>query len=81
MDDLIFPPHALDEMQDDSLTEADVYTVVADFDERIEQDGGRTELARLLDDGRYVVVVLEDDGFTVVTSWLDKRRSRRRRRR
>jgi hypothetical protein len=81
MDDLIIPKHALDEMQNDGLTDDDVFTVVGDCDERIEQHSGRTEFARLLDDGRYVVVVVEDDGFTVVTAWLDKRRSRRRRRR
>jgi hypothetical protein len=81
MDDLVIPEHALDEMQTDSLTDEDVYTVVGDYDEKIVQQCGRTEFARLLDDGRYVVVVLERDGSTVVSAWLDKRRSRRRRRR
>jgi hypothetical protein len=40
MDDLIIPKHALDEMQRDSLTEDDVYAVVRDYDESIEQDTG-----------------------------------------
>jgi len=80
MNDLIIPKHALDEMQRDNLTEDDVYTVVGDYDEMIEQVRGRTEYARTLDDGRYLVVVIEDDGRTVVTVWLNKRRSRRRRR-
>jgi hypothetical protein len=80
MDDLIIPKHALDEMQRDSLTEDDVYAVVRDYDESIEQDTGRREYARELDDGRYVVVVIEDGQKTVVTVWWNKRRGRRRRR-
>ena len=80
MDDLVFLPHALEEMQADSLTEDDVYTVVGDYDDIIERDDGRTVYGRLLDDGRLVVVVIEHDGESVVTAWQDERRSRRRRR-
>jgi hypothetical protein len=76
MDDLSISDHALEQMQRDSLTEDDVYIVVGDYDERIEQVGGRTEYARDLDDGRHIVVI-EGDEQTVVTVWWDKRRSRR----
>ena len=80
MDDLVVPEHARDQMQRDSLTDDDVYLVVGDYDEKIERIEGRTEYARRLDDGRYVVVVIEYDGMTVVSAWCDRRRSRRRRR-
>jgi len=68
-------------MQRDVLTEDAIYIVTRDYDECVEQSGGRTEYARALDDGRYVVVVIEDDGQTVETVWCNKRRSRRQRRR
>jgi len=80
MDDLIIPEHALEQMQRDSLTEDDVYTVVGDYDESIERVDGRTVYGRMLDDGRHVTVVIEDDEITVVSAWVDKRRSRRLRR-
>lgn len=80
MDHLVFPRHALEEMQRDSLTRDDVYTVVADYDDTIERDDGRSVYRRLLNDGRFVVVVIDDDGMTVVSAWSDNRRSRRRRR-
>lgn len=80
MDDLVLPVHARDQMQRDNLTEDDVYTVVGDYDEKIERIEGRTEYARELDDGRHVVVVIEEDGVTVVSAWWNKRRSRWRRR-
>ena len=80
MDDLVLPVHARDQMQRDNLTEDDVYTVVGDYDEKIERIEGRREYARELDDGRHVVVVIEDDGVTVVSAWWNKRRSRWRRR-
>ena len=66
MDDLVFPEHALEEMRDDRLTDEDVYTVVGDPDEIIERDDRRSVYSRMLDDGRYVVVVIEDDAVTVV---------------
>jgi hypothetical protein len=81
VNDLVFPEHARDEMQTDGLTDCDVYTVVGDYDEKIERNEGRTEYVRELDDGRYAVVVIEDDGVTVVSAWWHKRRSSRSRRR
>jgi hypothetical protein len=80
VDDLVFPEHARDQMQRDGLTEDEIYTVVGDYDEKIERNDGRTEYARELDDGHYVLVVIEDDGVTIVSVWWNKRRSRRRRR-
>ena len=80
MHDLVFPPHALDEMRKDGLTKDDIYTVVGNCDDKVERLDGRAVYRRLLDDGRYVVVVIEDDDVTVVSAWCDKRRSRRRRR-
>ena len=81
MDELIFPEHALEEMLTDSITEADVYTVVGDYDELIERlADGRSEYGRMKDDGRWFMVVVENDGQTLVSAWWDKRRSRRRRR-
>ena len=80
VDDLVIPEHARDQMQRDSLTEDDICIVVGDYDEKVERIEGRTEYARELDDGRYVVVVIEDNGMTIVSAWWNKRRSRRRRR-
>ena len=80
MDDLSFPEHALKQMQRDSLTEDDVGIVVGDCDESIERVDGRTVYSRMLDDGRHVTVVIEDDAITVVSAWVDKRQSRRLRR-
>ena len=81
MDDLVFPGHALEQMRKDGLTKHDVYAVVSDSDEKIERTDGRTLYGRLLDDARYVVVVIEDDARTDVSAWQDKRRSRTRSRR
>ena len=81
MDDIIIPKHAADSLQDDGLTMDNVFTVVGDYDDRIERTvDGRTEYGRTLEDGRYVVVVIEHDGLTMVTAWQDKRRSRRQNR-
>ena len=74
MSDLIFTPHARDEMARDNLTEDDVYQVVADADDSLEYDDGRTRYPGTLDDGRELVVIIEDDGETVVTVWWWKRR-------
>ena len=79
MDNLEFEPHARDEMQRDSVSEDEVYHVVGDADDEIERDDGRTEYWRVLDDGRQIVVVVEDGTQTVKTVWWHKRRSRRRR--
>ena len=35
----------------------------------IGREDGRAEYSRMLDDGRLVTVVVEDDGETVVTVW------------
>mgnify|MGYP000913354123 CR=1 FL=1 len=80
MENLVFPAHALAAMRRDGLTEDDVYAVIGDYDDIVEQDTGRVEYAREMTDGRYVVVVMEDDGVTLVTAWWHKRRGRRRRR-
>ncbi len=77
--DLIFPKHARDEMQRDSVSEDEVYHVVADYDDMLTRLGGRTEYTRLLDDGRRILVVIEGDERTVVTVIWNKRQSRRRR--
>ena len=79
MDDLEFEPHAREGVQRDSVSEDEVYHVVGDADEEIDRDDGRTEYWRILDDGRQIVVVVEDDTGTVKTVWWNKRRSRRRR--
>ena len=55
-------------------------TVVGDYDEMIERiTDGRTEYSRMMDDGRWFVVVIENDGVTMVSAWWDRRRSRRQR--
>lgn len=80
MDDLIFIEHALVAMQADSITEDDVYSVIGDYDEAFQHIAdGRTEYGRKMDDGRWFVVVVENDGMTVVSVWWARRRSRRRR--
>ena len=81
MDDLIIPEHALEGMRTDSITEDDIHTVVGDYDEKIERlTDARTVYGRMMEDGRWFVVVIESDGETMVTAWWDRRRSRRRRR-
>jgi hypothetical protein len=75
---LIFPDHALEAMARDSITRDDVDVVVGDFDDSIERDDGRTVYTRTVD-GRDIVVVIEDDGETVVSAWLWRRRRPRRR--
>jgi hypothetical protein len=79
MNGLILSGHALEEMDNASISEDDVYHVVGDANDVIERDDGRTVYIRLLDDGREAVVVIEDDGQTVVTVWQWKRRRPRRR--
>jgi hypothetical protein len=78
--DLAFGPNALVEMAADAISEAEVYHVVEDADGIIDREDGRTEYTRMLDDGRWVLVLIEHDDITVVSVWWDKRRSRRRRR-
>lgn len=78
MDEYTFPDHAREERQADSLSDEDVTLVIGDFDEKIAREDGRVEYSRVLEDGRWVTVVVEGDGETVVTAWWDKRRSERR---
>ena len=78
MDALIFPSHARREMVRDRVVEAGVYHVVEDADETIVRDDGRTEYVGVWD-GRVFMVVIEDDGMTVVTVFEMKRRRRRTR--
>jgi hypothetical protein len=69
MPDLIFGGHALDEMQRDSVSADEVYLVVGDADVEYERNDGPTRYERLLDDGRYIVVMVQDDIQTVITVW------------
>jgi hypothetical protein len=81
MDHVIIPEHARKAMQTDSITDDDIYTVVGDYDEKIERlTDGRAVYGRMMEDGRWFVVVIENDGETMVSAWWDRRRSRRRRR-
>ena len=81
LDDIIIPEHARESMRADSVTEDGVFTVVGDYDETIERIAdGRTEYSRMMDDGRWFVVVMENDGETMVSAWWDRRRSRRQQR-
>jgi hypothetical protein len=68
MADLIFPEHALNRMAIRHITVADVYDVVEDADAIIERDDGRIEYIRAMTDGREIIVVIEDDGETVVSA-------------
>ena len=81
MEDLEFEPHARDEMASDTISEDEVYHVIGDADEIIERQDGRSEYARMMDDGRWIVVIVDQESRTVETVWWDTRRSRRRDRR
>lgn len=81
MDDLEFEPHAREEMASDTISDDHVYHVIGDADEIIERPDGRSEYARLMEDGRWIVVIVDEESRTVETVWWDKRRSRRRDRR
>ena len=80
MDDLIFERHALDEMASDSISEDEVYTVITDADVVYVQHNGHTRCERMMDDGRYLVVILVEGAGIVKTAWWDTRASRRPRR-
>ena len=80
MPDLIFDGHARQAMRRDVISEDHVYHVVGDADDMIERYDGRTEYWGTLEDGRQLVVVVEDDTQIVKTVWWNKRGSRRRRR-
>jgi hypothetical protein len=79
MEELDFEPHALEEMANDAISEDEVYHVAADADVEYERDDGHTRYERLMDDGRRLVVIVEDATRMVKTVWWDKRNSRRRR--
>lgn len=81
MDDLVFPAYALGRMLQRGISEDDVCLTVGDPDEEIERDDSRTEYTRMMEDGREILVVVEDDGETrtVVSLWDRKRRRPRRR--
>lgn len=74
MDDLIFPGHVRWRMSQRQISEDEVYHVVGDADDVLVRHDGRTEYTRMLDDGRELRVVIEDDGVTVVSVWDWKRR-------
>jgi hypothetical protein len=76
MDDLVIPKHALGRMRQRGIFEQDVYLTVEDPDDELERSDGRTECVRVMDDGREIMVVIEDDGEarTVVSLWDRKRR-------
>ena len=78
MPGLIFTDHAREAMRADQIPEAGVYHVVGDTDEVIERDDGRAEYVGAWE-GRTLVVILEDDGRTVVTVWERKWRRPRSR--
>lgn len=81
MDDFEFDRHARDEMASDAISEDEVYHVVGDADEVIERPDGRSEYSRMMEHGRWIVVIVDEGSRTVETVWWDKRRSRRRDRR
>ena len=81
MEDLEFEPHARVELARDSVSQDEVYHVVGDADIEYERNDGRTRHERMMDDGRLLVVIVEDAIRMVRTVWWDKRNSRMRRRR
>ena len=78
MDDLVFPAHARIAMARDQIAVEGVYHVIGDADEILPRDDGRTEYVGVWD-GRTLMVVIEDDGLTVVTAFELKRRRMRAR--
>ena len=80
MDDLEFDRHARDEMARDTISEDAAYQVISDADVEIRQQNGHTRYERMMDDGRYIVVILDEKAHTVKTAWWNKRGSKRRRR-
>jgi len=80
MDDLTFEPHALDEMRRDAISKDEVYHVIGDADVEYVQRNGRTRYERLMEDGRYLVVIVDRNAAVAKTVWWDKRSSRRPRR-
>jgi len=81
VDDLIFPDYALERMRQRGISPDDVHLTIEDPDDEIERDDRRSEYTRMMDDGREIQVVIQDDGErrTVVSLWDRKRRRPRRR--
>ena len=52
-----------------------------DADLEIRQHNGHTRYERMMEDGRQIVVIMDEATRTVKTAWWNKRGSRRRRRR
>ena len=80
MDDVIFERHALDDLASDSISEDDVHTVIGEADVEHVQHSGHTRCERMMDDGRYLVVLVDEDAGIVKTAWWSTRASRRPRR-
>ena len=81
MDDLEFDSHARNEMARDTITEDEVFQVIGDADVEIRQQNGHGRYERMMDDGRQIVVILDEAVRTLKTAWWNKRGSSRRRRR
>jgi hypothetical protein len=64
MDDLVFPDYAIGRMRQRGISEDDVCLTVEDSDDELEREDGRTEYVRMMDDGREIMVVIQDDGET-----------------
>ena len=79
MEDLEFESHARDEMARDAISEDEVFHVIGDADTEIRQQNGHTRYERMMDDGRQIVVIMDEVTRTVKTAWWNKRGSRRRR--
>ena len=77
MDDLEFEPHAREEMASDAISEDEVYHVVGDADDEYARDNGRIRYEHFMEDGRHLVVIVEDTTRVVKAVWWDKRQSRR----
>ncbi len=65
-------------MQRDSISVDEVYHVVGDADDELVRDDGRVEFWRVLEDSRQICVVVDEEAWTVVTVFWNKRGSRRR---
>ncbi len=78
MSEYSFTVHARREMTKDQITEEGVYHVIGDADDVVVHDDGRTRYTGMWQ-GRTFVVIVENDGRTVITVWQPKWRRPRRR--
>jgi hypothetical protein len=69
LDELGCGTRARDEMACDAVSEDEVYHVVGDADVEYQRNDGRTRYERMMDDGRKLVVIVEDSTRTVKTVW------------